>query len=722
MRIFHLTSMAASTISRNRSNKTRSNGLFLRGDGTPFIFHLPPGRTRKKLTPLIQQEGGLITSKRQENGICLADDRMGRSASRVKGYFWPSFVVDCVKHNTLLDIEEYRCTRGLKHMRRISGSDNEEEDDGMAPAKAIVIPSEQLDKKGRAKYSKADDINILRYLVRNDQYNMVGGKAVWRRMESLKITSHSAESMRTRYLRFILMNLNSYNIPDNWKSCVTGNISLASGGPTAGHTSLDDDVDGTEAFVVSSSSSSPPAGKQPPSNTESAKTSSKDHGWEDGDDFDQQLFQMAAAIGPADGACKDNPSDTDAASKAESHCDVNREQSDTGSCAKNEVPTPMRNRAGKALHSPSSGSSQLKQKTETSLKRSSSDSSKEKIASQTNAASNSNFMQALGLTPHTELSADDRQKHTKDKQNTGISRYFTRGALKRPPAKSSIEDKPQSSSGETSLKKPLQGKGAQAKMSEKTFSSSPKSKSRKNSSGKPSLQEEFPHYTKSPVELQKQVPVKSSQKTSSIGFAHGAKGSLLRKAGVVMNKQGSGGVPDTSPSITNKDYVTTEDMPRVSSLPSALVEDEEITLSQSLDHLEKGESDMEAMMRFVMTDSTGEDTDQTVVGNGQSQTVHKNKPHEDAADLRTIEVLAREFGLTDSEAMECLWRNSGNVVATRFWILTGQTLPSHWIWSRTQDTVLQTYEPAHPDWQFLERTRGLQAVLDRQRFLLGPRP
>lgn len=116
------------------------------------------------------------------------------------------------------------------------------------------------------------------------------------------------------------------------------------------------------------------------------------------------------------------------------------------------------------------------------------------------------------------------------------------------------------------------------------------------------------------------------------------------------------------------------------------------------------------MRNFVMSDSGAEDGDTTS---------HKGKRPDSCDTWHIIEVLCKEFGLMEKQARVCLWRNSGDVRATRFWILTGQTLPGHWVWLREEDTVLQTCEPSHPDWQCLENTRGLQAVLARQRFLMG---
>ena len=48
-----------------------------------------------------------------------------------------------------------------------------------------------------------------------------------------QVTGHPAQSMMTRYRDVISRNLDQYNIPDNWKSCLTGNLALAAQTPQA---------------------------------------------------------------------------------------------------------------------------------------------------------------------------------------------------------------------------------------------------------------------------------------------------------------------------------------------------------------------------------------------------------------------------------------------------------------------------------------------------------
>ncbi|KAK7486995.1 hypothetical protein BaRGS_00021811 [Batillaria attramentaria] len=755
--------MAASTTLRERSNSREvKNGLFVKKDGTPLVFHLPPGATRKKLAPLIQRGGGVITSKRQENGICLADEKMGRAAVRAKGHFWPSYVLDCVKQNTILNLEEYRCSRGMKLMRRLSGSD-EEVDDGMAPAKTVITIPVAEAKKGRAKYSKAEDMNILRYLVEEEQYSQAGGKAVWRKMESLKITSHSAESMRTHFLRFMVLNLDSYNIPDSWKSRLTGNTAMAvKHVPSDGNS--DQETEGEEDGGPSARSS--PQLQRHLDKKSHSVISDGDPDEDIDDDFDRQLLQMAGAADPgvpargnqqevsvmeiSDTPREDrslHPAQTarksprmsrregkgkqgrEAAENASGNDKVvaqpreltnDKEHgmatsaagSDASDSDHSVVPPHMRKRHTVIRDSDNGDSSGSNQRPKRSTSNGKGDNSEEGF-----------FLEKLGLGSRQQNSGKDQHAPSspaEDKQGAVTSKYFTRGTLAAASKRRSEPDREQGSPH----KKP-QGKGSPAKVPENADSSGVRSKSGKASPVKNARQKGPANKTDSPNRAKqgKHFPPMVSQRGQSSGHGHSGKGPLLRCMVDVIRRKETQVARESSPSVTDEDYVTAEEgdfgsqttrdraKPRGTSSPLVMDEDGETTLTQSVSGTEgSGVARLDAMKRFVMSDSDDEDTSTASGGHAQ---------RDGPGTLHTIEMLRREFGFTDTEARECLWRNSGDVVATRFWILTGQSLPGLWTWTREQDSVLQNCEPGHQDWQYLENTRGLQAVLDRQKFLRG---
>ncbi|XP_070197601.1 telomeric repeat-binding factor 2-interacting protein 1-like [Littorina saxatilis] len=239
------------------SRSTSANGvdksiLFVK-DGSPMVFHLPPGVTKKKLASVVNFYGGELTSKRQQNVICLADEKMSKSYTlqRKTDCYWPTYITDCVKENKLLDIEPYQCSKGTRLMRAIpesvngdstmeAGAGDREDEDDMAPSKTLIrVP---VSSRGRQKYTKAEDINILKYLMETGEYSKAKGIAVWRNMEKFEVTTHPAQSMMTRFRDIIIKQLDDYNIPDNWKSCLSGNTDRAR--PKAVKRSNDNETDG----------------------------------------------------------------------------------------------------------------------------------------------------------------------------------------------------------------------------------------------------------------------------------------------------------------------------------------------------------------------------------------------------------------------------------------------------------------------------------------------
>ncbi|KAL8588172.1 hypothetical protein ACOMHN_067736 [Nucella lapillus] len=96
---------------------------------------------------------------------------------------------------------------------------------------------------------------------------------------------------------------------------------------------------------------------------------------------------------------------------------------------------------------------------------------------------------------------------------------------------------------------------------------------------------------------------------------------------------------------------------------------------------------------------------------------HKEKKTKRMTALGVIRTLSEEFDLTLKEARALFWRNGGHVNATRYWIMTGDTLPGHHYWSPEEDRVLLTREPDHPHWQRVEGLHGLTAVLHRIQWL-----
>ncbi|CAL1533280.1 unnamed protein product [Lymnaea stagnalis] len=180
-----------------------------------------------ELKYIIYKGGGELINNPLEATVLLCETRTDNRIN--KGYLPTDFIVDCVKRGTFLDIEKYRQeTLGLqastsKAYSEISESDSDDQGwNAIKFTESSRIRVRKRDMAGRKKYTQNDDIKIMKHLINHNQYSQTGGNLVWRTMESVKVTEHTSQSMRSRFLKTILPNINSYNIPAEWKAKLTG--------------------------------------------------------------------------------------------------------------------------------------------------------------------------------------------------------------------------------------------------------------------------------------------------------------------------------------------------------------------------------------------------------------------------------------------------------------------------------------------------------------------
>lgn len=168
----------------------------------------------------------MLTDNLENATVLLCDTKTDNRIN--KGYLPVDFIVDCVKKNTFLDIEKYRQdTLGLKpstskEYSDISDSESLEEDNAIKFTESSRIRVQKRDMAGRKKYSHNDDIKIIKHLIHHDNYSQSGGNTVWKMMESVKVTDHTYQSMKARFHKIIIPNIDSYDIPAEWKKKLTG--------------------------------------------------------------------------------------------------------------------------------------------------------------------------------------------------------------------------------------------------------------------------------------------------------------------------------------------------------------------------------------------------------------------------------------------------------------------------------------------------------------------
>lgn len=160
--------------------------LFFTDEGLPMEFYVRPGLAKQKLGPLIIAGGGLLSKAQQANAILLVDpeERSSIPKSSVKWYVSTQYIYDCVDKEAQLDLEDYRFNPE-EHTPSSSSTNG-----------SLVTP------QGRMKYTPEEDAAILKFMREYKGANTRGNR-IWQHLESKRLTSHSWQSMKDRYIRHI---------------------------------------------------------------------------------------------------------------------------------------------------------------------------------------------------------------------------------------------------------------------------------------------------------------------------------------------------------------------------------------------------------------------------------------------------------------------------------------------------------------------------------------
>ncbi|KAM9122605.1 telomeric repeat-binding factor 2-interacting protein 1 [Pangshura tecta] len=152
----------------------RSRTLFLQDDGSPMRFYVRPGPAKLQLAPLILAGGGRLCRLQEPGAVLLAQPgERGATGSFVS----TEYVRRCLERNERLPLEQYRLAA--------------EQAPGPAGAPA-----------GRSAFTGSEDEAILLY-VRDRAQGSATGTTLWKEMERARLTPHSWQAMRDRYLRHL---------------------------------------------------------------------------------------------------------------------------------------------------------------------------------------------------------------------------------------------------------------------------------------------------------------------------------------------------------------------------------------------------------------------------------------------------------------------------------------------------------------------------------------
>lgn len=146
-------------------------------------FYIRPGPAKAQLYDVITSGGGILCRIREPGAILLTDPNEALGTSDNSGQFYVStqYIWDCVKENQQLDEKNYRLRTTQKIQTR-----------SLRSKEGAV---------GRMSYTAEEDEAILNFI--SKRLTEARGNAVWQLMEKQKVTSHSWQSMKDRYLKHL---------------------------------------------------------------------------------------------------------------------------------------------------------------------------------------------------------------------------------------------------------------------------------------------------------------------------------------------------------------------------------------------------------------------------------------------------------------------------------------------------------------------------------------
>ncbi|RUS79161.1 hypothetical protein EGW08_013069, partial [Elysia chlorotica] len=200
-----------------------SRTLFMQEDAAPYTFYF--AEQLQDLQKIIHRGGGELADSPREASYVLSENRLDCKGGK---YLPLQFIVDCVKRNTFLNPEKYCQAHGIKSIcaqdrpsTSTARDQCEDSDDEFFTRTSNILVSESA-TKGRSKYTDAEDLKIIRYLIFQKKCKETGGNMVWKEMQAAKLTDHTHQSMKARFKKKILPDIDSYDIPEFWKRQLTG--------------------------------------------------------------------------------------------------------------------------------------------------------------------------------------------------------------------------------------------------------------------------------------------------------------------------------------------------------------------------------------------------------------------------------------------------------------------------------------------------------------------
>ncbi|XP_043087858.1 telomeric repeat-binding factor 2-interacting protein 1 [Puntigrus tetrazona] len=160
--------------------------LFLDASGQSMRFYVRPGPAKSHIFSLVTNGGGALCRNQEPGAILLIDpwDTATIASGCGQRYISTKYITDCVEQNQQLNLDDYVMSAGPSVQTRTST---------------------RQQGSGRLGYSPEEDAAILKFMEKRQ--HEAKGNLVWKEMEKRRVTGHSWQSMRDRFLKHLQQRL-----------------------------------------------------------------------------------------------------------------------------------------------------------------------------------------------------------------------------------------------------------------------------------------------------------------------------------------------------------------------------------------------------------------------------------------------------------------------------------------------------------------------------------
>ncbi|TGZ60079.1 hypothetical protein CRM22_008748 [Opisthorchis felineus] len=163
--------------------------LFVLPNGTEMTFTLHRCPDFFTLLPLVVAGGGVLEKRVRTNSILLTEAGSLVESDR---YIHVQYVRDCIRARRRLPMDGYKVIPGIPVPEIPS----------RVPHPAASVPYSP-NRRTRKPFTKVESESVQNYISKHGLQDKVHGHSIWRSMEQLGVTSHSAEGMRAHYLHLL---------------------------------------------------------------------------------------------------------------------------------------------------------------------------------------------------------------------------------------------------------------------------------------------------------------------------------------------------------------------------------------------------------------------------------------------------------------------------------------------------------------------------------------